>query len=732
MLQRMFHGILFSSLLTLQQTAYAFVLNNPYPSTDAKQKIEYTSFNEQPKTLDPALSYNANEFQFIGQIYEPVLQYDYLARPYRLIPLTALSMPEVRYYDNAGHELPSSLAENVAKTIYTIHIKPGIYYQPHPALAKNKQGDYEYLNLQNNYIAQHDVNQLNDFKLTGTRELVADDYVYQIKRLASPHVNSPIYGLMGDYIEGFSDYAKTLPEKGKQPRFLDLRQYPLTGVRTIDRYTYEITLKEKYAQFLYWLAMPFFSPIPWEADKFYSQVGMAENNISFGWYPIGTGAFMMTENNPNSRMVMEKNPQFRETYFPTTGTEEDKAKGYLAHAGEKLPLLDKVEFLLEKETIPRWNKFLQGYYDLSGVATDNFDQAISVSSAGGMSLTPQMKEKGMTLQEVAEPSIFYLGFNMLDPIVGGHSERARLLRQAIAIAVNYEENINIFLNGRGESVQGPIPPGIFGYSNGLKGINPYVYVWDHGQRKRRTIREARELMKAAGYPDGRDSATHRPLILHYDVTSSGNPDEKAQLNWMMKQFAKIGINLDVRATQYNRFQEKLRHGNAQIFSWGWSADYPDPENFLFLLYGPNGKVNFGGENATNYSNPRFDALFEAMKNRPDDAVRQQIIDSMIDIYRRDMPWAGGVNTKIPVLRQQWMSPVKPSSVSQNSLKFADVNIPLREQLREEWNQAILWPIIGLLGLLCLFIFPFIWAYYHQERLPVRRILHEKDQLENLP
>ncbi len=165
----------------------------------------------------------------------------------------------------------------------------------------------------------------------------------------------------------------------------------------------------------------------------------------------------------------------------------------------------------------------------------------------------------------------------------------------------------------------------------------------------------------------------------------------------------------------------MRSGNTQLFSWGWSADYPDPENFLFLLVGENGKVKFGGENASNYSNPNYDALFEEMKNRPNDAKRLELIDKMLTIIHYDAPWAGGVNTKIPVLRQQWMTPIKPNSVSQNSLKYVSIDVPLRNYFRQQWNQAVVWPIVLLSGLFLLFLLPFVLVYKRKQGLPVKRM-----------
>lgn len=700
--------------------AFASVWNNPYPEDEANQLIYYNSFSEQPKTLDPARSYSSNEYIFTGQIYEPPLQYDYLKRPYELIPLTASAMPSVRYIDQEGRPVDSSDTGAIAYSIYTIDIKPGIYYQPHPAFARNSKGQFYYQHLTEDFFDEHDIQSPSDFKHQGRRELVADDYIYQIKRLATPSISSPIYGLMNHYILGFDDFGKILPPK-KDGVFLDLRKFPLQGVKKITKYRFEITLKGQYSQFVYWLAMPFFAPIPWEVDRFYSQSPMDDENLTLDWFPVGTGPFMLSENNPNERMVLAKNPNFRNELFPENGSQTDREQGFLTNLGKRLPLIDKAIFTLEKESIPRWNKFLQGYYDSSGISADSFDQAIQINSKGEAVLTDSLKNKNIRLTQTNDASIYYMGFNMLDPIVGGKTERARKLRQAISIAVDYEEYIAIFFNGRGQAAQGPVPPGIFGYKEGQEGMNPYVYRWQDGHLKRRALSDAKKLMKQAGYPEGIDPKTQRPLILNYDVPAAGGPELKAQLGWMRKQFAKLGIALNVRATQYNRFQEKMRSGNAQIFSWGWNADYPDPENFFFLLYSPNGKVKHGGENAANYSNPEFDRLFQQMKNRPNDEKRQQLIDKMMEIVRYDAPWIWGVNTKGFILAQQWVSRVKPNTIAQNTLKYVSIDLPLRNELRKQWNQPILWPLLILLSIVFLLAALIFLAYRGRQNRLARRV-----------
>jgi ABC-type transport system substrate-binding protein len=232
--------------------------------------------------------------------------------------------------------------------------------------------------------------------------------------------------------------------------------------------------------------MPFFAPIPFEAERFYSQRGMNDGrNLTLNWYPVGTGPYMLTENNPNARMVLERNPNFRGEPFPAEGAPSDRPAGLLKDAGKSMPFIDRVVFSREKEGIPYWNKFLQGYYDRSGIASDNFDQAVQFSVEGQATLTPEMERKEISLRTSVSTSTFYLAFNFLDPVVGGLSERARKLRQAISIAVDFEEFISIFANGRGIPGMGPIPPGLFGYREGPEGVNHVVYDWVDGKPKRK-------------------------------------------------------------------------------------------------------------------------------------------------------------------------------------------------------------------------------------------------------
>ena len=414
---RLFHRVVLAAGVIVAGCS-ATPWNNPYPARDAGTNTLYSSFAERPRHLDPVQSYASNEYQLIANIYQPPLQYHYLKRPFELIPFAATAVPKPEFYDAAGRRLPrNASAEDIAYSDYVIRIRPGIRYQPHPALATDKEGRFVYHNLGRRDLGG--IHAIGDFKMRGTRELVAQDYVHQIKRLAHPRLHSPIMQLMGDYIVGLKELAAQLAEENKKlPKggFLDLTKFDIAGVQATDRYTYRIRVRGKYPQFIYWLAMPFFAPIPPEADRFYAQPGLAERNITLDWFPIGTGPYMLTVNNPNRQMALERNPYYEGEFYPGEGERGDAESGLLKDAGKPLPFVDKVVLSLEKEQIPYWNKFLQGYYDTSAIFSDTFDQAVQFTSQGQVTVSDEMSRRGIELETSVGTTVFYLGFNMLDPI----------------------------------------------------------------------------------------------------------------------------------------------------------------------------------------------------------------------------------------------------------------------------------------------------------------------------
>lgn len=713
--------MLFAAALILLPSCFT---NNPYRPADATRNIYYNTFRGEPRHLDPAMAYAGDSYEFMYQIYEPVVQYHFLKRPYVLVPLTAEALPEPRFFDKDGRSLPDDAsADVVAKAVYEIRLKPGIRYQNHPCFARAADGRHQWHLLSGQSIPR--IEHPDELFLlseglsadgTGcTREALAEDYVYQIKRLAHPVLACPISAVLATYIDGFAEFQESLTaelrrireerkkaagvfynqeaDERANPIYLDMRKFDLPGVQAVDERTFRITLRRKYPQFSYWLAMPFFSPIPWEADRFYTQSAMVEQNVTLDRFPIGTGPYMLAVSQPNYRLVMRRNPNFHAETYPSEGNPEDEKEGLLADSGKTLPFVDEAVYVLEKESVPRWTKFLQGYYDdHSKIGSDMFDQAIRMNFAGTNGMSDELKQQGIRLNTTISMTTEYFAFNMLDDVVGGYDEKKCKLRQALSIALNQEEYIQIFANGRGVAAHSPIPPGIVGYQEGKDGINPVIYDWDEaaGKPRRKSLETARRLLAEAGYPNGRD-ASGKALVISLDAREA-SAGAKAEFDWMRKQFESLGVQLQVRITDYNRFQEKVLKGNFQFLNWGWEADYPDPENFLFLLFGPNSKVKSQGENAANYDNPRFNELFKKMENMPNSPARNALIQEMLSIARQDAPWAWGYHLIDYGLYQQWCQNSKPMSVGKNVLKYKRIDAALREQHRQEWNRPITWPM----------------------------------------
>ena len=302
---------------------------------------------------------------------------------------------------------------------------------------------------------------------------------------------------------------------------------------------------------------------------------------------------------------------------------------------------------------------------------------------------------------------------MIDDVVGGDTMEQRALRQAIALAIDIEEYILIFLNGRGLPAQSPIPPGLFGYDDGETGINPVVYQWENNHAERRSISEAKVLLAKAGYPNGRDKKTGMPLTLHFDTVSSGGGDDKAFYTWLTEQFEKLDITLDVRATDYNRFQDKMSKGNTQIYFWGWNADYPDPENFFLCLYGPNSMIKSNGENTSNYNNPQFNELYLKMRSMDSTPERLKVIQSMNHLLQQDTPWVFGFYPKDLTLSQQWNNVLPVNAMINNGLKYRAIDPVLRAKLRTQWNQPILSPLWWVLLLTIISLLPAGVTYWHK-------------------
>ena len=704
--------------------------NSPYWSGAERENTLFYTFDERsPRSLDPTQSYSNPESAYTFQVYEPPYGYHYLKRPYELIPKAAVEVTHPHYVDKDGKPLPDDApADTIAESIYDVRIKPGILYAPHPAFAKDGQGKYRYLNLTREQLGSKRAP--SDFEHQGTRELVAEDFVYALKRHASPRIQTPVQAIFADYVVGLKDYVaqiraedakllKGLPEDIRDKPFLDFRKYPLAGTSAVDKYTWRIRLKSKYPQWSYWMAMPFLAPVPWEADAFYAQEGMNENGLSLHQWPVGTGPYMMQEFIRDRRHVLVRNPNYRGTPYPCEGQPEDKAAGLLEDCGKTMPFIDKLYVTIEKEKVPRKEKFKQGFLDVPEIERPEWGVNFRNDADDSDDVKRQFEERGFKFPLMTDISNWYLGFNMLDPVIGRGDTPAqqlknRKLRQAIAIAVDWEEGYGrIFKHKGGVAAHGPVPPGLFGSREGQGEFhNPFTHVWKDGKAVRRPIEDAKRLLAEAGYPDGRDATTGKPLVLNYDFQRAITPEFRSENDWMIKQFAKLGIQLEIRATDFNQYQDKTLKGKHQIFWGGWLADYPDAENFLFLLYGPLARSKSEGDNFANYENPEYDKLYRQLQSLDDGPQKQAVIDKMVGILQEDAPWCFGYFPWGGMAFQQWVHNGKPSIMIRDMAQYYRLDPALRARKQAEWNKPVRWPLI----LLAIAALATIWVARRSYRL----------------
>lgn len=648
--------------------------NDPYPAEDAHEKVLYLAFDDPPKTLDPAVAYTTSAHQITGKVCDTLLEYHYLKRPYELIP------------GLATHE-PEAVIGADGTVSYAFELRDDLWFQDDPC-----------------------------FSLSGgkSRRIGADDFAFELMRIGDPAVNSPVIEPFSNLV-GFREFPDKLTAARKDRAFAALpvqEQYArvggIAGVKVQDRRHFTIVLERAYPQILYWFAMPFTTPVPWEAVKYYDG---KHGRPFLADHPVSSGPYLLSTYDKQAKMVLEKNPNWygirhpewhaEAAVYPSEGEPDDAAKGRLdpKYVGKPLPFVSRIEFRREKEAIPAFNKFLEGYYDASGIIKESFDKVVREDR-----LSPEMQAMGMQLDKSVEPAIYYIGFNMDDPVVGAKGgERSRKLRQAMSLVVDSKEYCRLFMNGRGVPAQSVVAPGIYGYDPTYR--NPFRAV---------DPARARALLAEAGYEGGIDPATHAPLKLSFD-TSDTSADGRVRYEFFVNEWRSIGLNVEIAATSYNKFQQKIADGAYQIFMWGWVADYPDPENFMFLLWSDMARTKNQGPNTANYANPEFDKLFFAMKTRDNDAERLAIIGKMNGILERDRPWIELFYPEAYSLYQSWIVNVKPVGLSAPTAKYYDVDPVRRAELRKEWNRPILWPAYALAALLLAVLAPGVRTFMKERQ-----------------
>ena len=647
--------------------------NNPYPGRDAEQPVLYRPFSDAPKTLDPAVAYTTTAHDISGLVNATLLEYHYLKRPYTLIPGLAVAVP---------------VAEaRGGKALYRFELRPDLLYQDDPCFERFNGGK-------------------------SSRRVLAADVAFELMRIADVEVNSPAYEAFAN-VEGvkeFRDRLQKLRSDGSTAGLTVKEQYHraggIAGVVVRSATGLDLVMAQPYPQILYWFAMPFTAPMPWEAVEYYDG---DQGRPHLADHPVGAGPYRVVHYDKQSRIALAKNdnwhgvrhPEWKApgTVFPQEIPAADREFVSASAPGSRLPAIERIELRREKEGIPAFNKFLQGYYDASGIVEQSFDKVVHNDA-----LSPAMAARGMSLRKTVEPGTFYLGFNMDDGTVGTPAgERGRMLRQAMSLAIDADEFLRLFMNGRGIPAQSILPPGIFGYDEAYR--NPYRQV---------DLDRARALLARAGYEGGVDPKTGRPLRLTFDT---GDTSQRGILIYtsFINSWRRIGVDVELEATNYNRFQEKMRDGNFQVFIWGWVADYPDPENFMFLAWSKMSRTRNNGPNSANFANQAYDDLFLRMKTMANTPEREKIIDEMLALLEHESPWIPLYHREQYALYHGWLQNVKPMGLSVPNAKYYSLDAAQRARVRKEWNRPVLWPALLLAGLLVALVVPALVTFYRERQ-----------------
>lgn len=478
------------------------------------------------------------------------------------------------------------------------------------------------------------------FKDGKGREVTAADFIYSFKRIADPNGKGEGFWIFDKKIKGINEWRDKLSKK--EGKFED----PIEGLSAPDEHTLVIKLTKPSYQFKYILAMPYTSVVPHEAVEKYGD--------EFMNHPVGSGPFVFESWTRGNKIVLNRNKNWHGGTYPTEGEAGDKENGLLADAGKALPFVDQIVFFEIIETQPRWLNLMKGALDFVGVPKDNFDAAVQDGK-----LKPELAAKGMKLWVYPWSDVVYIGFNMTDPLLGKNAD----LRKALSLAYDQKTATKKFYNDQALTAASPLAPQIDGFDPNFK--NPY---------KEFSVEKAKEYLKKAGYPDGKGLPP-----LEFSITSSTQDRQMAE--YLQQQFERIGVKVTIASNSWPQFLERLNNKKAQMFGISWGADYPDQDNMLQTLYGPNASP---GPNNANYANKEFDALFEKAEVMAPGPERTAILRKMRDQFVKDMPWIPTVHRIGNMVYHGWVMNLKRNEIVKGSgFKYLRVDLDKKKELKSK-------------------------------------------------
>lgn len=635
------------------------------PATEAASApkvLQLPMRTDGPKSLDPAQGSTQYDNIAVSLHYETLLTFSY-AKPSELEPLLLAEMPTTK---DGG-------------LTWSFKLKPGVVFQDDACFGGAGGGGKG-------------------------RAIKSDDVFFSLKRIADRRNGLKNWWLLDGAIAGFNDFKdaqnialesanleeavtkvraqahEAAREAGADPQraatiadgavqrltpLLSKARWgtfdydaPVEGFIKVSDSEFQIKLTKPVFRFLYTLAQFQTSIVAREAVEKY---GLKD----FGAVAVGTGPFALERWEPKQYLHAKKNPTYHDVRYPARDqwTErEDRRKRMDRAAGQKVPFVDRIEFTMFTQDQPMWLEFNSGNLGYIEVPGEYFEKAFDKRTK---ELNAEMTGKGVTAHSDQLLDFIFIGFNMLDPVVGGLDPDKKALRQAISLACDQNEINDVIYNGINVVYDGPIPPALDGHPAGGKALKNY---------RGPDLDAAKAKLKEAGWPEGKNAKTGEQLVLRYYTDVSVRNTQTAEL--YKRQLARVGVRLEPVQLDFSTLIENVNNRKAQLFGFAWGSDYPDAENNLALFYTPNMSP---GSNHYNYSRAEFDRLYEqilVMNPKESDAVRAErakLYEQMRDMLIEDCPFVGGMGRTRFYLMAPWITNCRPTERTWSWIKYLDVD-----------------------------------------------------------
>jgi ABC-type transport system substrate-binding protein len=579
----------------------------------AAPKVLRYSFRVAETGFDPAQISDRYSKAVAGGIFEAPLEFAYLARPYAMRPATAEAMPEV----SADF-----------KTL-TFKIRPGIYFNDDPAFKGKK------------------------------RELTAADYIYSIKRHYDPKLNSRnLYLLENVKILGLSELRKELTA-AKKPFDYDRN---VEGLQLLDRYTFRVKLGVGDPRFINQFAdAAFLGAVAREVVEFYGDKIME--------HPVGTGAYRLAEWRRSSRIVLAKNPNYREEFYeeqPSADADPVLKAQAARLKGRRLPLTDRVEISIIEENQPRWLSFLNGEAELMEEVPADFANVAMPNNK----LAPNLAKRGIRMVRFVYPGVFFTYFNMEDPVVGGYTPEKVALRRAISLGSDVDKQIRLVWRGQALPAQGPVAPSTFGYDGEFK-----------SEMSEFDLPKAKALLDLYGYVDKdgdgwRDLPDGGPLKLEYAT----QPDSRArqQIELWQKDMEALRIRIEFKTAKWPENLKSANAGKLMMWNLGWVATAPDGDTFLAL---GDGRAK-GAANKSRFGLPAYNVLYEKQKSLPNGPERLAVMQEAARLLIAYMPYKMEQHQVYTDMAQPWVVGYDRNVFLRDFWQYVDIDTELLAKQRQ--------------------------------------------------